>query len=130
MMNYFISLLILLFCFAIGINQATSDTDASVGKHIYTQCTGCHSPNYNRTGPKHCGLLGRAAGSIKDFEYTEAMKNSGIIWTKETLDQFLSSPFKMVPGTSMGFVGIASAQERQQLIDYISGLDENNPLCK
>lgn len=68
-------------------------------------------------------------GGVKDFEYTKAMKNSDIIWTSDSLDKFLISPFRMVPGTSMGFVGISSALERQQLIAYLSQLDENNALC-
>jgi cytochrome c len=110
--------------------NANSDMDVRAGERIYTQCTGCHAPDYNRTGPKHCGILGRAAGGVKKFEYTKAMLNSGIIWTNETLDEFLTSPFNMIPGTSMGFVGIASKQERQQLIAYLSQLDEKNSLCK
>ena len=111
--------------FAIGflanIDAAISDTDVSAGERIYTQCTGCHAPDYNRTGPKHCGILGRAAGGVKNFEYTDAMVKSGIIWTAETLDKFLTSPFDMIPGTSMGFVGIPSERERQQLITFFRG---------
>ncbi len=104
--------------------------EVSAGEGIYTRCTGCHAPGYNRTGPKHCGLIGRAAGGVKNFTYTKAMESSGIIWTRETLDRFLTAPLKMIPGTSMGFAGIASAKERQQLIDYLRQLDENNALCK
>ena len=122
-------LLILYLLYLININVATSDTDVDVGERIYTQCTGCHAPDYNRTGPKHCGIIGRAAGGVKNFEYTKAMTESGIIWTSETLDEFLISPFNMIPGTSMGFVGISSKQERQQLINYLSQLDKNNAIC-
>ena len=116
--------------FLVNIDTAISDTDVSAGKRLYTQCTGCHAPDYNRTGPKHCGILGRAAGGVKNFEYTDAMVKSGIIWTGETLDKFLTSPFDMIPGTSMGFVGIPSERERQQLITYLSQLDGSNMQCK
>ncbi|MBL4711816.1 MAG: c-type cytochrome [Gammaproteobacteria bacterium] len=116
-------------CALATVTNADSDMDVREGKRIYTQCTGCHSPDYNRTGPKHCGILGRAAGGVKNFEYTKAMSNSGIIWTSATLNQFLLSPFNTVPGTSMGFSGIASERERQQLIAYLSQLDERNALC-
>ena len=109
--------------------NADPNMDVTAGEQIYTQCTGCHAPDYNRTGPKHCGISGRAAGGVKNFDYTKAMAGSGIIWTSETLDEFLISPFKMVPGTSMGFAGIPSALERQQLIAYLLQLDENNMLC-
>jgi cytochrome c len=114
----------------VNIDVSASDKDVDVGERLYTQCTGCHAPDYNRTGPKHCGILGRAAGGVKNFEYTQAMKNSGIIWTRETLDEFLSSPFTMIPGTSMGFSGIASEFDRQRLISYLIQLDGNNSLCK
>ena len=110
--------------------NAHSDMDIRAGERLYTQCTGCHAPDYNRTGPKHCGISSRTAGGVAEFSYTNAMKNSGIIWTRDTLDEFLTSPFDMVPGTSMGFSGISSEQERQQLITYMLQLDENNLLCK
>lgn len=111
------------------IANASTDMDVEAGKRIYTQCTGCHAPDYNRTGPMHCGLIGRAAGGVKNFEYTKAMMDSDIVWTRETLDKFLKSPFRMIPGTSMGFTGVSSELERRQLIEYLSQLDENNPIC-
>ncbi len=129
-LNTLSRVIVLLTCFSATATVAYSDKDVRAGERIYTQCTGCHAPDYNRTGPKHCGISGRSAGGVKKFNYTDAMKNSGIIWTRALLDQFLTSPFKMVPGTSMGFVGVASEQERQQLITYMLQLDENNLLCK
>lgn len=104
--------------------------DVIAGQRIYTQCTGCHAPEYHRTGPKHCGLTGRRAGSDEGFEFTPAMKDSGIIWTKATLDQFLKAPLDVVPGTSMGFAGIASTKDRAQLIAFLATLTEDNPLCR
>lgn len=129
-MRFFVKSAFLIICLLANMGGVIADTEVDAGERIYTQCTGCHAPDYNRTGPKHCGVLGRAAGGVKNFEYTKAMANSGIIWTTESLDQFLMSPFKMIPGTSMGFAGITSAQERQQLIVYLTLLDENNAICK
>lgn len=100
------------------------------GEVLYTQCVGCHSPSYHRTGPKHCGLLGRQAGSTAEFNFTEAMKRSNIVWTKTTLDKFLQAPLAMIPGTSMGYAGITSREEREHLILFLSTLDETNPLCR
>lgn len=128
-MRILIRLVFLIICTLATVANADLDMDVRAGERIYTQCTGCHAPDYNRTGPKHCGILGRAAGGVENFEYTKAMANSGIIWTSETLDEFLISPFAMIPGTSMGFVGISSVQKRQQLIAYLSQLDEKNALC-
>jgi cytochrome c len=108
---------------------AQADMDIVAGELVYAKCIGCHSPAYHRTGPKHCGLVGRQAGSESGFTYTAALKNSGIIWTTETLDIFLTAPLKMIPGTNMGFSGISSSVERSLLIRYLSRLNEDNPLC-
>jgi len=131
-MKRIIHLVALAACILSMQRWAYSDTDMDVtaGERIYTQCTGCHAPAYHRTGPLHCGLLGRRAGSVAGFEFTPEMKDSGIIWTKETLNHFLMAPLEMIPGTSMGFAGITSFRDRMQLIAYLGTLTEDNPLCR
>ncbi len=89
------------------------------GQHIYQQCMGCHSFEYHRTGPMHCQLFGRQAGSAEGFDYSSAMRESDIVWNEESLDQFLKSPLTFLPGTSMGFVGLQDRAQRTTLIDYI-----------
>lgn len=100
-------------------SASTTAANVTAGKQIYNQCIGCHSFSYHRTGPKHCGLFERLAGSLEDFEYSEAMRESDIIWNTQTLDEFLASPLQVVPGTTMGFVGISSEAARADLISYI-----------
>jgi len=119
-------------CFAGSHTNAYSDNnlDIQAGKNIYTRCTGCHTYDYHRTGPKHCGLVGRKAGSTPGFEYTQAMKDSDIIWTAATLEKFLYSPMDMIPGTSMGFSGITSPTELKQLTAFLLSLSDLNPLCQ
>ena len=109
---------------------AKHESDIRLGEQVYVQCTGCHAPDYHRTGPMHCGLIGRRAGSITDFQFSDAMKNSNIVWTEASLDQFLQAPLEVVPGTSMGFVGIDSNTERVQLIAYLKSLDLNHESCR
>jgi cytochrome c len=111
---------------------ANSDTatDVSAGERIYIQCTGCHAPEFHRTGPRHCGLLGRKAGSVEDFAFTAAMKNSNLVWNSATLSRFLQAPLTVVPGTSMGFAGIAAEVERRQLIAFLATLTTENPRCR
>jgi len=94
--------------------------DPARGEKIYERCAACHSLAHDRTGPRHCGLIGRRAGSVEGFEYSPAMKRSGIVWTRQSLDRFLAAPTKVVPGTSMGYAGIADARERAQLIAYLT----------
>lgn len=90
------------------------------GEQAYERCAGCHSIEINRAGPRHCGLFGRRAGSEPGFEgYSDAMKRSGIVWNERTLDRFLANPAATVPGTAMGYAGIADARERSELIAYL-----------
>jgi len=89
------------------------------GEAVYARCLGCHALAYDRTGPRHCGLFGRRAGSVPGFAYSTAMKASDIVWTARTLDRFLENPARVVPGTSMGYAGIADRAERAALIAYL-----------
>ena len=132
MIKRFLTLLMIITCVTAyqGMANSGGDTSVTAGAHLYVQCTGCHSPSYHRTGPMHCGLLGRKAGNVEDFTFTQSMKNSGVIWTEATLEQFLQSPLEMLPGTSMGFSGIDSPIERQQLISFLASLTATNPLCR
>jgi cytochrome c len=94
--------------------------DLQRGEQIYARCGACHSLESDRTGPRHCGLFGRRAGSVPGFTYSRAMKQSGIVWNAQTLDRFLASPMSAVPGTTMGYAGIDDALERADLIAYLA----------
>ncbi len=93
--------------------------DPAKGEALYVRCQGCHSIDRNRVGPLHRGLFGRTAGSVDGFNYSKAMKESGIVWDEATLDDFLAHPRQTVPGTKMTYAGIADAQERADLIAYL-----------
>lgn len=93
--------------------------DVKLGESMYARCVACHALAYDRTGPRHCGLFGRRAGSVKGFEYSAAMKRSKIVWNAATLDRFLANPPKAVPGTSMTYAGVPDKGERAALIAYL-----------
>lgn len=92
---------------------------AQRGEQIYARCLACHALSYDRVGPRHCGLIGRRAGTVPGFDYSAAMKKSGIIWNEATLNRFLAKPLKMVPGSSMTYDGVPDAKERGDLIAYL-----------
>jgi len=100
------------------------------GQDIYNRCIGCHSPDRNRTGPMHCGLVGRISGTVDGFNYSAAMRNAGITWTADALDRFLEAPLEVVPGTTMGFAGIDNATERMQLVAWLETLTASSPFCE
>jgi len=110
-----LALALLLACGAV----AYAEGDPAKGEQVYHRCQGCHSIDRNRIGPMHKGLFGRPAGSVPGFDYSAAMKNSGIVWTAATLDMFLQGPRQMVPGTKMTFVGVSKAQDRADPIAYL-----------
>jgi len=102
--------------FSVG---AAAAGDAKRGEELYARCAACHALAYDRVGPRHCDLLGRRAGSVPDFDYSAAMKKSGIVWTATMLDRFLANPIRTVPGTTMTYAGVADARERADLIAYL-----------
>ena len=93
--------------------------DVKQGESVYARCVACHALAYDRTGPRHCGLFGRRAGSVAGFDYSPAMKRSKIVWNAATLDRFLANPPKAVPGTSMTYAGVPDQRERAALIAYL-----------
>ncbi len=120
-------LIVLFFC--IILSEALQASSVSAGQKIYNRCIACHSLSYNRTGPKHCGLFGRRAGTVKDYEYSNAMKASHVVWNNSTLDAFLESPLDYIPGTNMGYAGIKVDTERADLIAYLQQVTQSNE-CK
>ena len=93
--------------------------DAQAGEAVYSRCLACHSLEVNRTGPKHCGVVGRRAGSVPGYDYSPTMKRSKLVWDGKTLDRFLADPLKTVPGTTMTYAGVPDAKDRADLIAYL-----------
>ncbi|MEO7128921.1 MAG: cytochrome c family protein [Rhodoferax sp.] len=105
---------------AFGVAAAVQAApDAVHGEQVYVRCLACHALAYDRVGPHHCGLFGRLAGSVPGFAYSPAMTKSRIVWNEKTLDQFLKSPMKMVPGTAMTYDGVPDPKDRADLIAYL-----------
>lgn len=104
---------------AAAIGAAQAAPDALHGAQVYARCLACHALAYDRVGPRHCGLLGRPAGSVPGFGYSPAMKNSRLTWDEKTLNLFLAQPLKTVPGTSMTYDGVPDPKDRADLIAYL-----------
>ena len=106
--------------------------DREAGRDVFREnCIGCHSFECNRSGPRLGDLLGKAAGTISDFDgYSDAMKNSGIVWIKETLDAYLADPASVVPDNAMASFGrIDDDTERRNLINFLIEPDTSLDLC-
>lgn len=104
--------------------------DVARGEKIYQRCIACHSLERNRSGPKHCGLFGRRAGSLPGYAFSRAMAQSGIVWDEASLDRFLQNPLRAVPGTKMGYAGVKDAGERADLIAYLRQASADPEICR
>jgi cytochrome c len=102
----------------IASGTARAAGDVAHGEELYQACQDCHSLDTNDVGPKHRGVFGRKAGSVPDYSYSPALKNSNIVWTEANLDQWLADPQKFVPGAKM-FFHLENPQDRADVIEYL-----------
>ncbi|MEO0465030.1 MAG: c-type cytochrome [Pseudomonadota bacterium] len=95
--------------------------DAAKGQRVFTQCMSCHAvqEGRNMAGPSMFGIVGRPAGTVEGFRYSDANANSGIVWTEATMFAYLEAPQQFIPGTIMAFPGLPSAQDRADVIAYL-----------
>jgi cytochrome c len=100
--------------------------DAAEGEKVFKRhCAVCHTADKggpNKTGPNLFGVIGRKTGSVENFRYSKANKHADITWSAETLDPYLTSPRKVVPGTTMAFAGLTKEPDRKNLIAYLETL--------
>ncbi|MFW2350878.1 c-type cytochrome [Qipengyuania sp.] len=104
-----------------GTTLASMTADATHGGQVFIQCKSCHAleAGVNKIGPSLAGVVGRTAGTVEGYTYSDANKNSGITWTKEKLYQYLEKPQRVVPGTKMAFAGLPKGQDRADVIAYL-----------
>lgn len=92
------------------------------GKELFVRrCSGCHSLDANKEGPRLRGVFGRKAASVQGFNYSDALQKKSIQWDEANLDKWLTDPDAMVPDTDMAF-RVKDAEERKALIAYLKGL--------
>jgi cytochrome c len=103
------------------VGVARADGDAGRGEARFQDCAACHKleADANNVGPSLHGIFARKAGEIADFRYSPAIKRSGIVWTPETLDKFITDPQALVPANRMPYAGMAGADDRADLIAYL-----------
>lgn len=103
--------------------HAAGDPQRGAGEFAQ-DCAVCHSAvsGKNKVGPSLFAVVGRKAGSIADFAYSESMKQSGFDWTPDKLDAYIAHPKQVVPGNKMPFGGISEAKEREDIIAYLNTL--------
>lgn len=130
-MHTHLRMMFLLFVFATGSSVVYAN-DANKGRDLFLKkCIGCHAFACNKEGPSLGGLFGRKAAGAEGFtSYTDDLRNSGIVWTEETLNDFFRDPAKVVPESVMTDNGkIDDAEHRRQLIAFLRTEDPTVNIC-
>src|SRR5437016_98998 len=101
--------------------------DPARGARAFQACMACHSikAGEHLTGPSLADIWQHKAGTVAGFHrYSDPMKHVELVWTEETLDKWLSSPERLIPGTSMTFPGLRESKDRQDVIAYLKAVSE------
>lgn len=110
---------------SLSLTPAHAEGDAARGQRVFQRCFSCHSVNpeeRNLQGPNLAGVMGRRAGTLPQFEYSDAMVaagRNGLVWSEDSLDTYVRDPQTMVPGTAMGPVRLSNLADRADLIAYL-----------
>jgi cytochrome c len=105
----------LLALVASGENKA----DVAAGRAAFEKrCTGCHALDHDKEGPRLAGVLGRKAGSVPGFPYSEAVKKSAVVWNEAVVDKWLADPDSVIPDSDMAF-RLSSSTERTAIIAFL-----------
>ncbi|TAL01182.1 MAG: cytochrome c family protein [Rhodospirillaceae bacterium] len=102
--------------------SAPDEVTLKLGQRTFLLCQSCHSTEQdggNKIGPNLWGVFGSKAGAKPNFKYSDALKNAGVTWSDETMNQWLASPKDFLPGTKMAFRGIDNEANRSALIAYL-----------
>jgi cytochrome c len=112
---------------ALGVSTVLSSAlaangNADRGERVFNACAPCHSlePNRNMTGPSLAEVWNRKAGGLPSFQrYSDALKSSGVVWGDKTLDQWITDPKHLIPGSQMTFPGLKDTQQRADLLAFL-----------
>lgn len=116
-----------LFLALVAFGSALADQPAGdpvAGAAAFRECKACHSvaPGKLLVGPPLFGVVGRKAGSVDGFAYSDGLKASGIVWNEDSINNWISNPKQVVAGTKMLFMGEADAKKRADIIAYLKTL--------
>ena len=95
--------------------------DSKAGEKVFRKCATCHEVKApkNKVGPHLVGIFGRPAGTVEGFKYSDAMKNSNVVWNEETISAYVKEPKGYVPGNRMIFPGLKKEEDVANLIAYL-----------
>ena len=116
-----------------AVSQKAAAQDVEKGQRSFNKCLPCHAVGpgaENKVGPELNGLDVRHAGTAANFNYSEANRNSGIVWSEATFKDYIRSPQAKIPGTKMTFAGVSNPQEIEDLWAYLRQFDASGQVKK
>lgn len=110
-------------------HMAAHGQDIEDGKTVFKKCLACHATDTttNKVGPHLGDVIGRTAGTVPGFAYSDAMKqagSAGLVWDDATLTEYLAAPKAKVPGTKMAFAGLKKPDDVANLLAYLHSLKD------
>ncbi|MFJ5487686.1 c-type cytochrome [Hansschlegelia beijingensis] len=100
--------------------------DAAAGQKVFARCKACHEVGpdaKSKVGPALQGVVGRAAGSVEGFAYSDAMKAKAPeigAWDEAKLSSYLADPSGYLGGPSKMTLKVANEKDRQNVIAYLA----------
>jgi cytochrome c2 len=124
MVARYLSTAIVAGALALSSTAALAQGDAAQGEKVFNKCKACHAVDepQNKIGPHLVGIFGRRAGSVEGFRYSDAMKESGVIWNDETIAAYLADPRGYIKGNRMALAGL----KEEEIADLIAYLKEES----
>lgn len=109
---------------AAAVGAARAEGDPAQGAKVFNKCKACHElkSEKNKVGPHLVGIVGRTAGSVEGFNYSDALKKAhaeGLVWNEENLAKYLHNPKEFLPGNRMAFAGLKKDDEIADLLAYL-----------
>ena len=121
----FLSAALALAALALPALTVAQEGNAEEGAEVFKKCRACHDVGpgaKNKVGPVLNDIVGRKAGTIEGFPYSDANKSAGgkgLVWTEDVLFKYLENPLSFMPGTKMAFAGLKDPQDRKDIIAYL-----------
>ncbi len=116
---------------ALLASPVLADGDVEAGKKVFKKCAACHQVGdgaKNKTGPVLNNVFGRTAGTLEGYKYSKAMIEAGeggLVWTEETMAEFLAKPKAMIKKTKMAFAGLKKEEDIKNLEAYLLTFSPN-----
>ena len=117
---------------AVSVGPALAQ-DVEKGANAFKKCSPCHAIGpgaTNKVGPELNAIDGRHSGEAPNFSYSDANKNSGIVWSEDTFKEYIKDPRAKIPGTKMIFAGIKNEKEANDLWAYLKQFDAEGNIKK